>query len=462
MNMVISGMLKEHSTIVRRTAILIDLLLLAATFWGAFYLRFQRPPGSEDWNDYGWITIVFIPVLLFNLYRAELYHKLRYLTLTQISRRLAAAFGVALALAAAILFLSHATHYSRLLLLYFTGLSLLILGTLKLALKIILDRLRAKGANYRSALLIGSGEKLKQLQTIFHPGNPYGLKIAGVIDLNHSTQPLLFAKAMIENIVDEIYFALPRKPQSPAIDPYLELAEAAGKTCKIILNINENRISKCDFARLAELPMVVLHPVTLDPDQLLLKRTLDLGGAVVGMLINLALFPLIAAAIKLDSPGPIFFVQTRAGQNGRLFRLYKYRTMYQGAEALQQELMAQNELNGAVFKLTNDPRITRVGRCLRKTSLDELPQFWNVLTGDMSLVGTRPPTPDEVEKYDLRHHRRLSMKPGITGLWQVSGRNQITDFDQIVALDTDYIDRWSLWLDCRILGKTFLVIWSGK
>ncbi|MEA1921995.1 MAG: sugar transferase, partial [Pseudomonadota bacterium] len=271
-----------------------------------------------------------------------------------------------------------------------------------------------------------------------------------------------FARHLTDNVIDEVYFAIPRGPHKVAIDPFLERAEMAGKTSKVILNINENRLSKCEFSRLEGLPLVVLHPVTLDPDQLLLKRLLDLVGATVGVCLNMLLFPFIALAIKLDSPGPIFFRQSRVGENGRRFSLYKYRSMSRDAEARKQELMNQNELNGAVFKISNDPRVTRVGKFLRKTSLDELPQFWNVLVGNMSLVGTRPPTPEEVKEYDLHHYRRLSIKPGITGLWQVSGRNKITDFDEIVKLDTQYIDQWSLWLDCKILVKTFMVIWSGK
>jgi lipopolysaccharide/colanic/teichoic acid biosynthesis glycosyltransferase len=178
--------------------------------------------------------------------------------------------------------------------------------------------------------------------------------------------------------------------------------------------------------------------------------------------LNLLFFPLIATAIKIDSPGPIFFRQQRIGENGRPFFLYKYRSMYINAETRKAELDHQNEMNGPVFKIENDPRITRVGRFLRRFSIDELPQFWNVLRGEMSLVGTRPPTPDEVEKYALHHYRRLSIKPGITGLWQVSGRNRINDFNEIVKLDVQYIDQWSLWLDCKIILKTFKAIRSGK
>jgi len=455
-------MLKENSTIIRRAIIAADLALLFGAFVGAFFVRFQRLPGNRDWEIYGWVALVFIPTLVFNLYRFGFYHRLRFLALRQIVRRLAISFFIAFGLTSALLFLSHATHYSRLLFIYFTGFSLLLVTCGKLGGKLLIDQIRRRGANFRSVLLVGRNPKLKRLQEVFKPGNPYGLKIAGIVNLENENPDQSFSDLLTTTIVDEVYFAIPRKPSGPGIDNYLEQAEAAGKTCKIVLNINENRISKCEFSHLEELPLVILHPFTLDPDQLLIKRLLDLCGGLAGMAFTLIFLPFIAIAIKLDSPGPIFFRQSRVGENGRIFTLYKYRSMYIDAEKQKSGLTRHNEMNGPVFKITADPRITRIGRFLRRTSLDELPQFWNVLRGEMSLVGTRPPTLDEVEKYDLHHYRRLSIKPGITGLWQVSGRNRIRDFNEIVKLDIKYIDQWSLWLDIKILLKTFHAIWSGK
>jgi lipopolysaccharide/colanic/teichoic acid biosynthesis glycosyltransferase len=195
---------------------------------------------------------------------------------------------------------------------------------------------------------------------------------------------------------------------------------------------------------------------------LLYKRVLDLVGGFVGTLVVLIIYPFVAAAIKLDSPGPVFFKQKRMGSHGRIFNLYKFRTMYRDAEQRRQELMAQNEMNGAMFKMADDPRITRVGRWLRKTSLDEFPQFLNVLIGKMSLVGTRPPMIEEVEAYQPEHLKRISAKPGITGLWQVSGRNKITDFDKVVELDCSYLDNWRFFDDIKILFKTVLVVLQRK
>jgi exopolysaccharide biosynthesis polyprenyl glycosylphosphotransferase len=190
------------------------------------------------------------------------------------------------------------------------------------------------------------------------------------------------------------------------------------------------------------------------------KRLLDIVGSLVGLLIVALVFVPISLAIKLDNPGPIFYAQERHGLQGRIFKIYKFRSMVSNADVLKAKIT--NEAKGLIFKNKQDPRITRVGRFLRKTSLDELPQFWNVLMGDMSLVGTRPPTPDEVAKYNDRHWQRLNVKPGITGEWQVNGRSNVKDFEQIVDLDLRYQRNWHPWYDLAIILKTVYVVLAGK
>jgi exopolysaccharide biosynthesis polyprenyl glycosylphosphotransferase len=188
------------------------------------------------------------------------------------------------------------------------------------------------------------------------------------------------------------------------------------------------------------------------------KRGVDIALSAVGLVVLAPILALLALAVKLTSRGPVLFVHRRCGLGGHTFRFYKFRTMVQDAEARKRELEHLNEMKGPAFKMRRDPRITRLGGVLRKTSLDELPQLWNVLRGDMSLVGPRPPTPDEVERYTPRQLQRLSVIPGITGLWQVSGRSNIEDFDRWVDLDLRYVKSWSLWLDLRILLKTIIVV----
>jgi exopolysaccharide biosynthesis polyprenyl glycosylphosphotransferase len=193
-----------------------------------------------------------------------------------------------------------------------------------------------------------------------------------------------------------------------------------------------------------------------------IKRALDIVGSLVGLVILGIAAIFVAPAIKLESPGPVFFGQKRIGRNGRRFTFYKFRSMYQDAEKRKEELMASNEVKGLMFKMENDPRITKVGKFIRKTSIDELPQFWNVLKGDMSLVGTRPPTVDEFEHYEAKHKCRLSMTPGMTGLWQISGRSDIKDFEEVVKLDMEYIDHWSVLKDVKIILLTIKVVFTGK
>ena len=192
--------------------------------------------------------------------------------------------------------------------------------------------------------------------------------------------------------------------------------------------------------------------------KLFIKRCADIVGSIIGIIIMSICMIFVAPAIKLDSPGPIFFKQKRVGKGGRFFYIYKFRSMYVDAEERKRELAAENEMQGLMFKVTDDTRITKVGKFLRKTSIDELPQFINVLKGDMSLVGTRPPTIDEFKQYAGHHKRRLTMKPGITGMWQAYGRNTVTDFEDVVKMDLQYIDNWSLSLDIKILFKTVFTV----
>ena len=193
-----------------------------------------------------------------------------------------------------------------------------------------------------------------------------------------------------------------------------------------------------------------------------IKRAMDIVGGLVGLIITGIIMPFVAIAIRLESPGPVFFAQTRIGKNGRRFKIYKFRSMYIDAEERKKELADQNEVEGLMFKMENDPRVTKVGKFIRKFSIDELPQFYNILIGDMSLVGTRPPTCDEFSQYNNYYRRRLAITPGLTGMWQVSGRSNIDNFDEVVRLDLDYIDNWSIGLDIKILFETVGAVIKGR
>lgn len=259
--------------------------------------------------------------------------------------------------------------------------------------------------------------------------------------------------------VDQVYIMQKREDSLDYIQHYIDLCIEMGVTCRVIVNFYKRRRANSYVSSIGTYPVITYHTISLNSYERILKRCADIIGALAGIILSSPIMLVTAIAIKIDSPGPILFRQTRVGQNGRLFKIYKFRSMYRDAEARKAQLMEKNEIAGGVmFKMKDDPRITRVGKFIRKTSIDELPQFFNVLMGTMSLVGTRPPTVDEVEKYERKQWRRISIKPGITGMWQVNGRSEVTTFDEIVQMDIEYIDTWDLLLDFKIILKTVAVI----
>ena len=264
-----------------------------------------------------------------------------------------------------------------------------------------------------------------------------------------------------EKVVDQVYI-MQESENSAAVQTAIDICVQLGIVTRVVL---PTLCKDCPgyISSVGTYPVMSYHLNSLNTTDQAFKRVIDIFGALVGIILSAPILAIAAAAIKIDSPGPVFFSQIRVGRNGRRFRIMKLRTMTTDAEVRKSELMALNEVSGGLmFKIKEDPRITKVGAFLRKTSIDEIPQFFNVLAGNMSLVGTRPPTEDEVELYDLNHWRRLRIKPGITGLWQISGRSALTSFDEIVELDTRYIEHWSILSDIRIILRTVLVVLKRK
>lgn len=258
------------------------------------------------------------------------------------------------------------------------------------------------------------------------------------------------------HIVDCVLIHLPA--EYPGLHQLIYSLEAAGIAISLSLNtLHLAHFKDKRIEQFSDFQIITFSSRFHSPLHIALKRLLDIVGAVVGLFLCLLVGLVLAPLIAKDG-GPVFFAQKRVGRNGRIFRFYKFRSMHVDAEARKKDLLAQNQIQGGMFKMENDPRVTPIGRFIRKTSLDELPQFFNVLRGDMSLVGTRPPTLDEYEQYSLEQKRRLSFKPGITGLWQISGRSDIKEFDQVVKLDVAYIDNWTIWSDIVIILKTIKVV----
>ncbi len=259
--------------------------------------------------------------------------------------------------------------------------------------------------------------------------------------------------------IDQLYIIQKNSEELPFTQKYVDLCIEMGVTVRLIVDFYKRRRANSYVSTVGTYPVITYHTITLNTYEQMVKRAVDLVGGIVGCILASPIMLVTAIAIKLDSPGPVIFKQVRVGQNGRHFKIYKFRSMYVDAEERKKELMAQNEIAGGVmFKMKDDPRITRVGKVIRKFSIDELPQFFNVVQGTMSLVGTRPPTIDEVEKYQRNQWRRISIKPGLTGMWQVSGRSNVQSFEEIVEMDLNYIDNWSLALDIKIILKTVLVL----
>lgn len=317
-------------------------------------------------------------------------------------------------------------------------------------------------------VLAGSKEDFEKFRYFLNKTN-IKMNILGYItfDKEYDSSKYLGSVNDLEGIirtksVDQVYF-MQNSEDTLALQPLLDLCIEMGVTARVVMNFYKPRSVNSYVSSIGTYPVVTYHTISFNTFEKLVKRALDICGAMVGIIISSPIMLITALAIKLDSKGPVLFKQVRVGMNGRQFKIFKFRTMCADAEAKKKELMNQNEMgNNLMFKMENDPRITKVGGFLRKTSIDELPQFFNVLRGEMSLVGTRPPTVDEVSEYDRSHWRRISIKPGITGMWQVSGRSNIKDFDEVVKLDTQYIDNWSVWLDIKILFKTVFLVFNRK
>jgi exopolysaccharide biosynthesis polyprenyl glycosylphosphotransferase len=324
------------------------------------------------------------------------------------------------------------------------------------------------GFNYRQILIVGRNRRAGELARSIRDMPELGLRVVGFVDaLNGEAREtgdcsgdLLgtiedLPRIIKEQVVDEVYITLPLKSFYSEAENLIRLCETVGLEAKIPTNLFDLRKCKSTISHELDVAVIDLYTSPKMDIQMVLKRLMDMVIASFLLVLLLPLFVLVAFLIKLTSQGPVLFRQERVGYNGRSFTLYKFRTMVHNAEVLKDSLLALNEMDGPVFKIRKDPRITKVGSVLRKTSVDELPQLINVLKGDMSLVGPRPPVPREVIDYALSDRRRLSMKPGMTGIWQISGscRNDIS-FERWMEMDKEYIDQWSLWLDIKILMRT--------
>jgi len=356
----------------------------------------------------------------------------------------------------------------------FWGLSTVMLVCSRLLLRTLLTRTRLRGRNLRHMLIIGTNERAVQFADKIQASPELGYRIMGFADrewsgfnqfrdhgyslaCNLDDLPGFFRK----NVVDEVVIALPLRSFHDDASRFAALCEEQGIIFRVLSNIFNLKLARSRVEELEGDAWITHYTAVTEGWQLLVKRILDFSLALVALIFVSPVMLLVALLIKLTSPGPVLFTQKRIGHNKRRFVIYKFRTMGVDAESKMQDLAHLNEVTGPVFKIKNDPRITRVGKFLRKTSIDELPQLFNVLKGDMSLVGPRPLPVRDYEGFSVdRHRRRFSVRTGITCLWQVNGRNDIP-FDMWMELDMQYIDQWSLLLDLKILARTIPTILRG-
>jgi exopolysaccharide biosynthesis polyprenyl glycosylphosphotransferase len=368
------------------------------------------------------------------------------------------------------LYLLRADDIPRTVVLVTVGLVTIALSLRRLVYRLFIYRLFEQGVGTRNVLIVGTGPEAHALRHHMESIRYLGYTFKGFIDCSGTASGFAAASGDVvgtietmfqharKQFVDEIFFTTPC--ESGMVHEVLEQARANGVDLRVVPDLYGGLAWNSPIEYIGQFPTIPLHRGYVPEVGLLLKRFLDIVFSALALIVLAPLFLAVAIAVKLDSPGPIFYSSERIGKKGRVFRCTKFRTMIRDAEKRRVDVMHMNERDSVLFKISNDPRITKVGRFLRKYSLDELPQFINVLIGDMSIVGPRPPIASEVKEYKLSHLRRLDVTPGITGLWQVQAR-QDPSFDNYISLDVTYIENWSIWLDLKIIMRTIGVVFAG-
>ena len=451
---------------------LLDLAALSIALWLAFFY------GGTEGVDYVWraisvptfdSTLFFVGVLTswsFVLSSFWLYRSKRLASLRDEFFDVLRAVAFASLILATMILLAEWHIFPKRFMLIFAAISVALLFLIRLSKRRMLREFRLHGRNLRSVVVIGAGERGQKIVDLIKTNPQLGYQFAGFVDDLNTANRLGklddIKKVLAENVIDEVFMCLPIKTYYERMEAIAQAAEEQGITVRLNSNLFNSRLSRSVPGDIGETPILSLFTGQPANWQIFIKDAIDFSGALGLLTVLTPLMLVIAVLIKLTSPGKVFFVQERVGYNKRLFKMYKFRTMVADAAALQTSLENLNEADGPVFKIKNDPRVTKIGKLLRKSSLDELPQLLNVLFGDLSLVGPRPLPVRDFERFDeLWFNRRFSVKPGITCIWQISGRNE-TAFDRWILQDLEYIDRWSLALDFKILIKTIPVVLRGS
>ena len=461
--------------------ILWDLLCLQISFFVAHLLRFGWVNPYED-PDYFNMALILV---LIDLVGAYIFNTFKNVLRRGYYLEMAATMKHSLLVAAVVMFylfsIKAGSRYSRIFIFLMFTVYIILTYVVRLLWKLYLTKVR-KVTGKRAMLIVTTDSLAQDVILNLTKGNYDGIRFMGLAIVNKSMvgQKILDVDVVADGDsvvdyvcrgwVDEVFI------RTDGNEDHMKELSNKFVEMGVVVHVGISLREDVRGAKILVEKMGGYHVLTstinyATPFQMFLKRCVDIAAGLVGCLITAILFIFLAPIIYIQSPGPIFFKQVRIGKNGKKFKIYKFRSMYIDAEERKKELMEQNRVkDGMMFKLDFDPRIIGskilpdgttkkgIGNIIRDFSLDEFPQFFNLLKGDMSLVGTRPPTVDEWEKYELHHRARLAIKPGITGMWQVSGRSKITDFEEVVKLDTEYITHWTMGMDCRILLKTVLVV----
>lgn len=461
-------MLQQQVYILNMMLMGLDALCVIAAGYTSYYFSSTLDGNLPD----GWIFIVSVIVVMFSnnyfLGSFRLYSDRAPATVLRLIWSIAKAVFISFILLLSLAFLLKLESSPRNFFILFSITTFLFLVVLRVLTRSYTKWTAKKGFHSRKILVVGDPQRGQLVIEALQDQLSWGHEVVGRLNTceKDPDEECLgsiddLARILRTRPIDEVVFAL-HGGRNVDLGKFLDICGKMGVSVRILPALWEPGGHAITVEKCQNIPFLNMHADNFSANGLLYKRALDITGGTVGLLLLFIMFPFVALAIKLDSPGPVLFTQLRKGQHGRTFRLYKFRTMYTNAEEMKKKLMADNQMQGHMFKMDNDPRITRVGGWLRKTSLDEFPQFINVMRGEMSLVGTRPPTIDEVEKYQPEHLKRIAAKPGLTGLWQVSGRNKIKDFEQVVELDCRYLDNWQFFDDIRILLKTVWVVLQRK
>ena len=460
-------MLRRHRQIRMQIHQLMDACLFAVAFWLAHVLRANvdianflgRVPEDSSFETYVWMYLILLPAAPLILEAQGFYNRpMLYSRRTTIWALFKACLFMTLILVL-VLFLAKLL-IARWVVIWFGGISFILVLAKEELVRLMSKSKLAQAQARRRFILVGPRDETSDMRAQLKAKSEEAIEILAELNLNETHVERL-VELLHEHSVNGVILS-GRHSNFEQVEEVIHACELEGVEAWLVADFFKTQISRASFDDYFGWPVMVFRATPEASWESVLKLLVDYIGAVLLLILSAIPLVLVALLVKITSPGPVLFRQQRSGLNGQPFTIYKFRTMVTNAEQLQAELAAMNEMSGPVFKLSRDPRITSIGRWLRKFSLDEFPQLVNVLRGEMSLVGPRPLPVGEVKRFhDLAHRRRLSVKPGLTCLWQISGRNNVSDFKDWVRLDLEYIDNWSLWLDLKILWRTVPIVLTG-